>query len=390
MAEENYMSQSYHPGSSAHRRRTDLMPTITFNAASPASGLSRSSTPGTRMLRSPGKAVSMSRLDALSKPRNHINSSNNNKALHENQKQLSSSPTSAHQAKRQLGRVPKSNHSPPRKISQSMSHLGPRIKPKLEVAKGRSPSAMSGTDSPTSAQVRMRPATARRPRPLSIATTGVMSTSMYEKRSTPATTPTRPQPHNGFERAKTPKRPVGKSMSVDKDDTSTSSSTKVRPRTPAQVKADSAARKAKSAKSPTPSKSVPPAPQKEPTPEIISDKDKDVETEETTVETPVREATPDIIRKSPVKEVPAENGQQQKSNNSPAKEIVENGHNEEQSTKKIITSEEEAKARLAEKRREMKEKMEREAEIERQRQFEEERKEAERLAQQEEEERKEG
>ena len=65
---------------------------------------------------------------------------------------------------------------------------------------GRSPSAMSGTDSPTSAQVRMRPATARRPRPLSIATTGVMSTSMYEKRSTPATTPTRPQPHNGFER----------------------------------------------------------------------------------------------------------------------------------------------------------------------------------------------
>ena len=134
---------------------------------------------------------------------------------------------------------------------------------------------------------------------------------------------------------------------------------------------------------------MPPAPQKEPTPEIISDKDKDVETEETTVETPVREATPDIIRKSPVKEVPAENGQQQKSNNSPAKEIVENGHNEEQSTKKIITSEEEAKARLAEKRREMKEKMEREAEIERQRQLEEERKEAERLAQQEEEERKE-
>merc|ERR1712062_280824 len=86
----NMMSQSYHPGSSAHRRRTDLMPTITFNSASPASGLSRSSTPGTRMLRSPG----------------------------------------------------------------------------------RSPSAMSGTDTPTSsAQVRMRPQTSRRPRPLSIATT---------------------------------------------------------------------------------------------------------------------------------------------------------------------------------------------------------------------------
>merc|ERR1712004_798499 len=125
---------------------------------------------------------------------------------------------------------------------------------------------------------------------------------MYEKRSgSNATTPTRPQTnhHNGFERSKTPKRPVGKSMSVDKDDTSTSSSSKVRPRTPAQVKADSAARKAKSAKSPTPSKSVPPPPQKEQTPELISE-NKDVETEEMTTELPVREATPDIIRKSPV------------------------------------------------------------------------------------------
>merc|ERR1712223_2346579 len=54
------MTQSYHPSTSAHRRRTDLMPTITFNNASPGgtisgSGLSRSSTPGTRMLRSPVK-----------------------------------------------------------------------------------------------------------------------------------------------------------------------------------------------------------------------------------------------------------------------------------------------------------------------------------------------
>ena len=65
------MTQSYYnPSSSAHRRRTDLMPTITFSNASPASGISRASTPGTRMLtRSPGKAQSMSRLDALSKPR---------------------------------------------------------------------------------------------------------------------------------------------------------------------------------------------------------------------------------------------------------------------------------------------------------------------------------
>ena len=127
----NMMSQSYHPGSSAHRRRTDLMPTITFNSASPASGLSRSSTPGTRMLRSPGKAVSMSRLDALSKPRTP-----NSKAMHDH-KQQPFTPMASNQAKRQLHRVPK--HSPPRKMSQSMSHLGPRVKPKLEVAsKGKS------------------------------------------------------------------------------------------------------------------------------------------------------------------------------------------------------------------------------------------------------------
>ena len=69
--ETDLMTQSYYnPSSSAHRRRTDLMPTITFSNASPASGISRASTPGTRMLtRSPGKAQSMSRLDALSKPR---------------------------------------------------------------------------------------------------------------------------------------------------------------------------------------------------------------------------------------------------------------------------------------------------------------------------------
>ena len=161
-----------------------------------------------------------------------------------------------------------------------MSLINRGFSPLFLLRKGRSPSAMSGTDTPTSsAQVRMRPQTSRRPRPLSIATTGVMSTSMYEKRSgSNATTPTRNQPHNGFDRcnksskalsflflffsffpilnvriffndldflAKNPKRPVGKSMSVDKDDTSTSSSAKVRPRTPAQVKADSAARKAK-------------------------------------------------------------------------------------------------------------------------------------------------
>ena len=83
-----------------------------------------------------------------------------------------------------------------------MSLINRGFSPLFLLRKGRSPSAMSGTDTPTSsAQVRMRPQTSRRPRPLSIATTGVMSTSMYEKRSgSNATTPTRNQPHNGFDR----------------------------------------------------------------------------------------------------------------------------------------------------------------------------------------------
>ena len=120
------MTQSYHPSTSAHRRRTDLMPTITFNNASPGgtisgSGLSRSSTPGTRMLRSPGKAQSMSRLDILSKPRLKLHAS-----AAQNTPALSLSSSSAH--KRQVPKTASS--SPPsaassgrRKMSQSMSHL---------------------------------------------------------------------------------------------------------------------------------------------------------------------------------------------------------------------------------------------------------------------------
>ena len=116
------MTQSYHPSTSAHRRRTDLMPTITFNNASPGgtisgSGLSRSSTPGTRMLRSPGKAQSMSRLDILSKPRLKVHAAATpvlslSSSAHKRQvpKTASTSPPSASSAGR-------------RKMSQSMSHL---------------------------------------------------------------------------------------------------------------------------------------------------------------------------------------------------------------------------------------------------------------------------
>jgi len=112
-------------------------------------------------------------------------------------------------------------------------------------------------------------------------------------------------------------------------------------------------------------------------------------------ETPAkRDATPDIISSSPEKEVPREmsNGtapeegvedklevEKEDVSGSPCppeekadRESSPNEKREEQGSegeagKKIISSEEEAKARLAEKRREMKEKKEREAELERQR-----------------------
>ena len=95
--DNTYHHANSNPGSaSAHRRRTDLMPTITFSTASPAgyaggapgggtgNGYSRSSTPGNRMLRSPGKAVSMSRLDTLSKPRNSRLQIHQTSVLHAN------------------------------------------------------------------------------------------------------------------------------------------------------------------------------------------------------------------------------------------------------------------------------------------------------------------
>merc|ERR1712008_278644 len=292
-------------------------------------------------------------------------------------------------------------------------------------SKGRSPSAMStdrGTDTPSGGQnVKLRPGTAshRRPRPISIATTGVLSASMYEKRSSSsnANTPTRSHhiTATGFDKSsKHPdmksKRPVTKSTSADhKDAEEFARPTKTPSRkTPAQVKAESAARKAKAnTKSPTPplkkqhsresmeknssnsSKESSVEKQQEdnttPEEEILeteveetsvepSNEEKTGNTEVPTETHPVREATPDIIRKSPVKEV---------------KEIAIENIEDQTPKKNMISSEateqEQAKMRIAEKRREMKEKKEKEAELERQKQAEIERIEAERLAKEEEE-----
>lgn len=59
----------------AHRRRTDLMPTITPGMMARELGSSRSSTPAGTKRSTPGRAVSMSRLDQLSRPRLHANHS---------------------------------------------------------------------------------------------------------------------------------------------------------------------------------------------------------------------------------------------------------------------------------------------------------------------------
>merc|ERR1712098_264561 len=104
-----------------------------------------------------------------------------------------------------------------------------------------------------------------------------------------------------------------------------------------------------------------------------------------------RQSTPDIIKDNNRKIV--DNSENNVANNDDADhgkpEDNENNENSEvKEPKKIITSEEEAKARIAEKRREMKEQKEREAELERLRLEEEARLEEERLRQEEEEERK--
>lgn len=172
-----------------------------------------------------------------------------------------------------------------------------------------------------------------------------------------------------------------KSASVDKEeDAKSSTCSSVSGKTPRKVKAEAAARKAKSANNqPVVTSLTDEQNVTKPAAEVMS-----LESDSTEIsiveseQPPAREVTPDIIRKSP-----------------PMKEVRENdcaSENEEEKAEKakkmIIQSEEEAKARLAEKRKEMKEKMEREAEMERQKQLELERLEIETRAREEEEERK--
>jgi hypothetical protein len=142
--DNTYHHANSNPGSaSAHRRRTDLMPTITFSTASPAgyaggapgggtgNGYSRSSTPGNRMLRSPGKAVSMSRLDTLSKPRNSRLQIHQTSVLHANSASANQNQTTTPKNTRQGSNKTNSPQSTDsqksnKNWSKSMTHLGPK------------------------------------------------------------------------------------------------------------------------------------------------------------------------------------------------------------------------------------------------------------------------
>ncbi|XP_023325040.1 ensconsin isoform X2 [Eurytemora carolleeae] len=271
----------------------------------------------------------------------------------------------------------------------------------------RPSSAMSGGGR---GQVRLRSAPTRRPRPLSIATTGMtsstngMTTSMFEDRQ-------RPQLRN--KASATPKmdrmkraKSVTSEHGIEDDQRSNSSSTAsgpinsastpVRPssarKTPAQVKAEAAARRSKvigragPPKTGKGSNSVSPA--------LSSDQLHGGGGEG--LEEGKRQITPDIIKdngkKNSYGSISMEGGEEK--HDKEGKEEAENEKDEDEKEKedkpekKIISSEEEAKAKLAEKRREMKEKKEREAEVERLRLEEEERIEQERLRIEEEEERR--
>lgn len=178
------------------------------------------------------------------------------------------------------------------------------------------------------------------------------------------------------------------SDTIDNDDARSVSSVGSRTpsrKTPSMVKAENAARKAKASTpklTSTPKSSVgnvsngAKTPSKSPSPAMSQDN----------IEAGSgdggkrRQSTPDIIKDNKESDIKTT---VETINDS---EVTEANGEAKEAAKKIITSEEEAKARIAEKRREMKEQKEREAELERLRLEEEARLEAERLKAEEEEE----
>eukprot|EP00092_Neocalanus_flemingeri_P054056 GFUD01063647.1.p1 GENE.GFUD01063647.1~~GFUD01063647.1.p1 ORF type:complete len:883 (+),score=281.09 GFUD01063647.1:1069-3717(+) len=296
-------------------------------------------------------------------------------------------------------------------------HRSPGISRENSTA-SRPGSAMSGRGG---VRLRSAPGGARRPRPMSIATTG-MTASMYEERQKPTHVPR--QKSSGTPKADRMKRArsvTSDTGGIEDDNRSTASSQSVGPvnrtptrKTPSQVKAEAAARKAK-ATAGKPAVSTPKSSlgsrggtdrktsaSKSPSPALSQDNiDNSTAVPNNDTDSNKRQSTPDIIkdnnRKSEIGEVKDdhkntthdEDNKATENNNVDKEKSPEVDNDVEvKEGKKMITSEEQAKARIAEKRREMKEQKEREAELERLRLEEEARLEEERLRQEEEEERK--
>eukprot|EP00090_Calanus_glacialis_P005847 TRINITY_DN1454_c0_g1_i5.p1 TRINITY_DN1454_c0_g1~~TRINITY_DN1454_c0_g1_i5.p1 ORF type:complete len:962 (-),score=331.96 TRINITY_DN1454_c0_g1_i5:501-3386(-) len=423
--EENGIINS--SGQTAHRRRTDLVPTIVMSRND---GMSRSGTPSTKH-RSPGRAVSMSRIDQLSRPRQpklaqHASNHPTNISPSKSMSHLAVGATKT--ARRPFSLLTNSTSQSHLNGTRSRAKtVGQSAKPKEGISRENSTASRPGSAMSGRGGVRLRsaPGGARRPRPMSIATTG-MTASMYEERQKPAHVPR--QKSSGTPKADRMKRArsvTSDTGGIEDDNRSTTSSQSVGPtnrtptrKTPSQVKAEAAARKAK-ATAGKPAVSTPKSSlgsrggterktssSKSPSPALSQDNiDNNTAVPNNDTESNKRQSTPDILKdnnrkventgevkynKDNMKNGSHEEVNRPTENNNVDKEKSPETDNEGEvkESKKMITSEEEAKARIAEKRREMKEQKEREAELERLRLEEEARLEEERLKQEEEEERK--
>merc|ERR1719318_484536 len=419
--EENGIINS--SGQTAHRRRTDLVPTIVMSRND---GISRSGTPSTKH-RSPGRAVSMSRIDQLSRPRQprlaqHASNHPTNISPSKSMSHLAVGATKT--ARRPFSLLTNSTSQSHLNGTRSRAKtVGQSSKPKEGISRENSTASRPGSAMSGRGGVRLRsaPGGARRPRPMSIATTG-MTASMYEERQKPTHVPR--QKSFGTPKADRMKRArsvTSDTGGIEDENRSTTSSQSVGPtnrtptrKTPSQVKAEAAARKAK-ATAGKPAVSTPKSSlgsrggterktssSKSPSPALSQDNiDNHTAVPNNDTESNKRQSTPDIIKDNNRKventgEVKdnkdnQKNGSQEEvnkpnENNNVDKEKTPETDNEGEvkESKKMITSEEEAKARIAEKRREMKEQKEREAELERLRLEEEARLEEERLRQEEE------
>jgi len=387
--DENGLWPSSSASYGAHRRRTDLIPTILMGRDT------RGSVPTT-----PGKSVSLSRIDHLAQPRQPTAGGLSMSGASKSMSHLAHQRTAAQPRTKTKHQRAQTAGAPLKKQGLSRENS----------TASRPGSAMSGGGR---GAVRLRSAPGRRPRPLSIATTGLtasnggMTASMYEERQKPPlrnkslATPK-------FDRMKRARSVTGEN-NLDDDQRSNVSSASSGPinsgsqpiratnarKTPAQVKAEAAARRAKSNRSQpaTPKTSLGRGGSTPVSPALSTDQlehDDDNRNADNK-----RQITPDIIKDNNKKEFDNEQKEVEKVDEKVAEKVEdkeekkeEEQEKEDKPEKKIINSEEEAKARIAEKRREMKEKKEREEEAERLRLEEEERVEAERLRAEEEEERR--